>query len=509
MLNHTLVHMLRDNAVRTPDSRAVLLNGRHTTYQKLWSDVCAVAGFLQNNGLQPGDRVGVLIKNSVEYIAVYYGVLAAGGVVVGLNTMARSRVLSNWLQHSGASWLFAEVQHPELNSVLDSLDNTMQVVLVGAEEEGVENACRTWQDVLQNNGEEPDLSRLESAQTAAIIYTSGTTGQPKGVMLSHGNLSSNIHSIQQYLQLTPNDRILNVLPFYYSYGNSVLHTHLAAGATLVLENNLLYPHNILTAMASERATGFSGVPSTFAILLSRTRMENYDLSALRYITQAGGAMAPAMIERLRKAVPHARFFVMYGQTEATARLAWLPPEMLDAKPGSIGIAIPGVRLELRDKQGQPVAVGETGEIWASGENIMQGYWRDPELTRKVLEDGWLKTGDLAHCDEDGYFYIDGRSADMIKTGANRISPKEIEEVIMELDGVEEAVVVGVPDELLGQVIKAVVVPRPGVKIEIKQIRAHCWKHLAMYKVPKFIDFVAELPKTASGKIQRFLLAEQG
>ncbi len=510
-MTHTLVHMLRDNAVHTPESRAVVLDSQHTTYRRLWADICAVAAFLKKNGLQPGDRVGVLLKNSPEYIAAYYGVLAAGGVVVGLNTMAKSRDLANWLQHSGASWLFAEGQHPELINVTNSLDNTVQLVLVG-EPKGseIDAPCHIWQELLQatETGEEPDLSRLESAQTAAIIYTSGTTGQPKGVTLSHGNLSSNVRSIQQYLQLTANDRVLNVLPFYYSYGNSVLHTHLAVGATLVLENNLLFPHNVLTTMANERATGFSGVPSTFAILLSRTRMENYELSSLRYMTQAGGAMAPAMIERLRKTLPHVRFFVMYGQTEATARLAWLPPEMLDAKPGSIGIAIPGVRLELRDKQGQPVAAGETGEIWAAGENIMQGYWRDPELTCKVLEDGWLKTGDLAHCDEDGYFYIDGRSADMIKIGANRISPKEIEEVILELDGVEEAAVVGVPDELLGQVIKAVIVPSPGAQIEIKQIRAHCWKQLAMYKVPKFIDFVTELPKTASGKVQRFLLAER-
>ncbi len=508
-MSHTLVHMLRDSAAHSPDSEAVVLGSQHTTYSQLWRDISAVAGFLQKKGLQPGERVGVLLKNSAEYIAVYYGVLAAGGVVVGLNTLAKSRVLVNWLQHSGASWLFAEAQHPELNEVIGSLDNTIQLVRAGdCGGDETKIPSWTWQEVLQDTAAEPDLSRLESAQTATIIYTSGTTGQPKGVTLSHGNLAANVCSIQQYLQLTARDRVLNVLPFYYSYGNSVLHTHLAVGATLVLENNLLYPQNVLATMASERATGFSGVPSTFAILLSRTRMENYDLSALRYITQAGGAMAPAMIERLRKAVPHARFFVMYGQTEATARLAWLPPEMLDAKPGSIGIAIPGVRLELRDKQGKPVAAGETGEIWASGENIMQGYWRDPELTRKVLEDGWLKTGDLAHCDEDGYFYIDGRSADMIKTGANRISPKEIEEVILELDSVEEAAVVGVPDELLGQVIKAVIVPRPGEQVEVKQIRAHCWKHLAMYKVPKFIDFVSELPKTASGKVQRYLLAEQ-
>ncbi len=510
-MTHTLVHMLRDSATQAPEAEAVVLAGLRTSYGQLWHDVCAVAGFLRAQGLQPGDRVGILLKNSAEYIAVYYGALAIGCVVVGLNTLAKSRDLVNWLRHSGTSCLFADAGHPELKKTFAALDSSLHVVLVG--EPGVDEdkgrfSIWYWRELMREERGEPDLSLLEREQAASIIYTSGTTGQPKGVTLSHGNLSSNVRSILQYLRLTKQDRILNVLPFYYSYGNSILHTHLAVGASLVLENSLMYPHQVLTNLARERATGFSGVPSTYAILLNRTQLENYDLSSLRYMTQAGGAMAPAMIERLRKVVPHVEFFVMYGQTEATARLAWLPPEMLDKKPGSIGIAIPGVRLEVRDEQGSPVAPGETGEIWASGENIMQGYWRDPEQTSKVLQDGWLKTGDLAHCDEDGYFYIDGRSADMIKTGANRISPKEIEEVILELEGVEEVAVVGVPDELLGQIIKAFIVPAPGAQIGIKQIRAHCWRQLAMYKVPKLIEFIDELPKTASGKVRRFVLLEQ-
>ncbi len=512
-MTRTLVHLLRDSVERAPEAEAVVLAGQRTSYGQLWRNVAAVASFLKSHGLQSGDRVAILLKNSAEYVAAYYGILAAGGIAVALNTLAKSRDLANWLNHSGASWLFAEARHPELARTFSLMSSSgrafPRLVSVGEPKEREELSFLPWQQVLAGHaGEEPDLSLLDDSRTAAIIYTSGTTGSPKGVTLSHGNLSSNVRSIQQYLQLNAADRVLNVLPFYYSYGNSVLHTHLAVGGTLVLENSLLYPHNVLTTLAQERATGFSGVPSTYAILLNRIRLENYDLSSLRYMTQAGGAMAPALIERLRKLVPHVRFFVMYGQTEATARLAWLPPEMLDRKPGSIGIAIPGVRLELRDEQGRPVPVGETGEIWATGENIMQGYWRDPEKTRKVLQDGWLKTGDLAHCDEDGYFYIDGRSADMIKTGANRVSPKEIEEVILELEGVQEVAVVGVPDELLGQVIKAVVVPAPGAQIGLKQIRAHCWKQLAMYKVPKLIEFVSELPKTASGKVKRFLLQEQ-
>ncbi len=508
-MSDTIVHLLRANAAGTPAAEAVVHDNQRTSYAELWEQVRAVAGFLRRDGLQAGDRVAILLKNSLEYIAAYYGVLAAGGVAVALNNHAKSRDLANWLQHCGAGWLVADAQHPELQQTISCAGAGVRLVLAGSGGEASPTGAATWQELLREPVQEPDLSRLRGSDTAAIIYTSGTTGQPKGVTLSHGNLISNVRSILEYLRLTAQDRILNVLPFHYSYGNSVLHTHLAAGGTLILEDNLMFPHQVLTSLARERATGFSGVPSTFAILLSRTRLENHDLSSLRYLTQAGGAMAPAMVQRLRNAVPHAELFVMYGQTEATARLAWLPPEMLDAKPGSIGIAIPGVRLELRDEQGRPVAAGETGEIWASGPNIMQGYWRDPEQTRRVLQDGWLRTGDLAHRDEDGYLYIDGRSSEMIKTGANRVSPKEIEEVIMELEGVEEAAVVGVSDELLGQVIKAVVVPRPDARIEIKQIRAHCWRHLAMYKVPKFIEFASELPRTASGKVRRFLLAEQG
>ena len=509
-MGNTLVHSLYEVVRRAPEREAVVAGGRRTVYLELWQMVCATAGFLRDKGLQPGDRVALLLGNSPEYIAIYYGALAAGGVVVGLNSQAKARNLSGWLRHCGASWLFAEAGHPELQRVASAVaDLSIGFVLLGERREGgAEVPCHPWQELLEATVTEPDLATLRLEQTAAIIYTSGTTGRPKGVTLSHGNLSSNVSSIQRYLQLGAQDRVLNILPFYYSYGNSVLHTHLAVGATLVLESNLLFPHKVMSAMVRERATGFSGVPSTFAILLSRTRLERYDLSSLRYMTQAGGAMAPAQIERLRRKIPHVRFFVMYGQTEATARLAWLPPEMLESKPGSIGIAIPGVRLELRDESGRAVPTGKTGEIWAFGENIMQGYWRDPELTARVLQDGWLKTGDLAHSDEDGYLYLDGRSVDIIKSGDYRISPKEIEEVILELESVEEVVVIGVPDELLGQVIKAVIVPSPGAQIEIKQIRAHCWKHLAIYKVPKFVDFVTELPKTASGKVQRFLLAEQ-
>jgi long-chain acyl-CoA synthetase len=505
----TLVHLLYDSVNRTPDAEAIIHEEQRVTYGRLWQDVSAVAAYLREHGFAAGQRVGILLENSPAYVAAYYGTLAAGGVAIGLNTAAKARDLVNWLRHSGTSWLFADAHHAELPELIQACGNGLRLVIVGDDSDVVhEGHLASWDEVTTAEAAAPDLAAIaDGEQPAAIIYTSGTTGKPKGVTLSHRNLVSNVRSILAYLDLTAGDRILNVLPFYYSYGNSVLHTHLAVGGSLVLENSLMYPHKVLTAMSAEKVTGFSGVPSTFALLMNRADLGDYDLSVIRYMTQAGGAMAAANIARLQEVLPHIEFFVMYGQTEATARLAYLPPSMLQTKLGSVGIGIPGVTLEVRDEAGRVVAPGEVGEIYAKGDNIMLGYWNDPETTREVLHDGWLKTGDLGRVDEDGYLYIVGRSSEMIKTGAHRVSPKDIEEVIAELDGVEEVAVVSVPDPVLGQVIKAAIVRARNSTLDVRTVQAHCRKNLAMYKIPKHVEFVAELPKTASGKVKRYLLQE--
>jgi len=341
---------------------------------------------------------------------------------------------------------------------------------------------------------------------AVLLYTSGTTGRPKGVMLSHGNLVANNVTIIDYLRLGPDDVGLTVMPFHFSYGNSVLHTHLGAGATLLLEDNLAYPLVVMQRLQNERVTGFSGVPSTFAILMSRTRIEDFDLSSMRYLTQAGGAMTRAAIQRMRHLVPSARFFVMYGQTEATARLTYLPPERLDEKLGSIGKALAGVDIEVRGPRGEVLPPGQTGELCARGPNIMLGYWRDEEATREAVVEGWLHTGDLAHTDDDGFLYIDGRLVEMIKVGSFRVSPLEVEEVLATLPGIAEMAVASMPDELLGHAVKAELVLRERASLDERQVKAHCRARLAGYKVPKVVEFARELPRTSSGKIQRFKLS---
>jgi acyl-CoA synthetase (AMP-forming)/AMP-acid ligase II len=219
-------------------------------------------------------------------------------------------------------------------------------------------------------------------------------------------------------------------------------------------------------------------------------------------------MSPAHVNRLTEELPNVQVFIMYGQTEATARISYLPPERVKEKIGSAGIPIPGVKIEIRDEKNHVVGPRAPGEIFVYGENIMQGYWKDPELTKKVLVNGWLKTGDLAYLDDEGYIFIQGRSSDMIKSGAHRISPREIEETISELPSIAEVCVVGISDEILGEVIKAVIVPVKNNNVDRITILKHCRDRLPQYKIPKIVDFIEELPKTPSGKIKRFLLAEQ-
>ena len=296
------------------------------------------------------------------------------------------------------------------------------------------------------------------------------------------------------------------LPFHFSYGMSVLNSNLASGAHLVLEDNLAFPQVLVKRLQDEGITGFAGVPATFALLLGRTQLADFDLSRLRYVTQAGGAMPRTQIQALRAALPQARLFVMYGQTEATARLSYLPPDELDEKLGSVGLPLPGVDIEIRDPSGRVVPDDAIGELCARGPNVMMGYWDDAALTAQVVRDGWLHTGDLAHRDGDGYLYIDGREVEMIKVGAFRVSPQEIEEVLATLPGVQEVAVTGMPDALLGQAIKAVIVPREGARVDVMGVKAHCRAHLAQYKIPKVVEFAAELPRTSSGKVQRYKLA---
>ena len=461
----------------------LFLKSSHTRYSFKEIDGLStrLAASLIALGIKKGDRVSLLLENSIQYIVSYYTVILCGAIIVPLNTAAKSADIANWINHSESSIL---VTNQKLFNSLseNAIDSLSTIVIPDADI----NDASYWSRREEKEENIHELSeQIISDMPVTIMYTSGTTGKPKGVTLTHANFLHNFNKIIQYLHLTADDSILNILPFYYSYGNSVLHTHLMVGGTIVIENNFMYPVKSLEKIEKLRITGFSGVPATYAILLNRTNLSEHDLSSLRYVTQAGGAMPPSNIQRFSEQVVGADFYVMYGQTEATARLTYLEPSALSTKLGSVGKPLNGMTIEIRNEEGKVVENGIEGELYVNGPNIMKGYWNNKELTDQVLIDGFLKTGDLGHKDAEEYIFLTGRRSDMIKVGGNRISPLEVEEVVNQLDGIEEVAATGVEDEILGQVVKISVVLKAGSDINELKIKAYCKKNLALYKIPKF------------------------
>lgn len=489
------------------DSPAIVHGDKSWNYGEVEARSNRLANLLIGRGIEPGDRVALLTDNGIEYIVGLFGILKAGACVVALSNANKPRTNSKLLEDSGAVALItrALTVRRDLPDLIAGLKNLRLVVLDRAgpwldPSGGVEVVA--GQDLMVFPTLRPGLA-IKPENLALILYTSGSTGMPRGVTLTHGNLTANTSQILDYLKLTEKDSVLAVLPFHYSFGNSLLMTHFAVGGRLVLDNRFAYPQTILETMQSQAVTGFSGVPSTYAILCAKTDFLEAPLPGLQYLTQAGGAMAPSLIRRIHEAFhDRARLFVMYGQTEASARLSYVPPEMLEQKLGSIGVPIPGVELELRSDDGRKCEVGEVGELVARGENIMGGYWNDPEETRLVLRGGELFTGDLGRLDEDGYFFLVDRKKNMIKVGANRVSSREVEDALVEIDGVVEACVVGAPDELLGEAIIAHVALHHDSQLDKKKIIAFLHKGLAQFKIPRKIIFHTELPKNSSGKVMK-------
>jgi len=347
-----------------------------------------------------------------------------------------------------------------------------------------------------------ELDDFDRESCAEIIFTSGSTGIPKGVMVSHKNLIANTESIIMYLKLNQNDRMLVVLPFYYCYGLSLLHTHLRAGGSIVLNNSFIFLGGIIKNLLEYKCTGFAGVPSHFQILLRKSdNFKTTKFPDLKYVTQAGGKLAPIFIDEFRGSHPEITFIVMYGQTEATARLSYLPPELYEAKKGSMGKGIPGVELKVVNERGKAIKPGEIGEVIARGDNIMLGYFGDEEGTRNTIRNGWLYTGDLGTVDQDGYIFLTARKKEIIKVGGKRISPKEIEAVILEIPEVVDCTIEGVEDELLGEALKATIVMKGdnGKESFLEKIKKHCSGRLALYKVPQIFEIKEQLVISATGK----------
>lgn len=499
---------LIESAGKNPDKEAVIAVNRRTTYQELLSGAEKVAAWLISEKVQLGEHVGILLDSPEGYISAYFGVLMAGAVVVGLNTQTTSRTLKQVIDDAEIAVL---ITHVKFIRYLNDIAHLRAIFLYGpAASLLLPAGIRITESDQYSN---KNLSVKEKAfdstggdsELAQILYTSGTTGKPKGVMLSHANIMANVTSIIQYLRLSSDERHMVVLPFFYSFGNSVMLTHIAVGAALIVHQSMLFPKVVLDLLEKEKATSMSGVPSTFAILLSNQLIRKYTFPCLRYFAQAGGSLSSRQVWKIRNAFPDVNLITMYGQTEASPRLSYLPPDDFFRKPGSIGKAIPGVVLKLLDRNARPVKPGEVGEIVATGRNIMKGYWKDPEATARVLRNEGLWTGDLAKMDDEGYFYLVGRKSEMIKSGAHRIAPREIEDVLLEHPAVANAAVLGVADEILGEAIVACIIRNHGRTCTEKDLLRHCKDILPAFKVPGKIYFVETFPVSDSGKIAKKLL----
>jgi long-chain acyl-CoA synthetase len=466
------------------------------TYDELNLRRLAFAGHLIRKGVTPGDRVLLAVENSLEYVVAYFGALTAGATLVPVHPDTTGSLVRSLVTDCQAQLVISRSQTFQRLGLEDIPTATIRLHA---------SFAQNSEEFFSHLDRSVSYPAISPSSLALILYTSGTTGQPKGVMLSHANLLANTESIISYLEISREDSIVNVLPFSHSFGNSVLLTHLAVGARVVIENRFMYPSKVVETLQAERPTGLSGVPATFYILLNKTSFASRDWSFLRYISQAGGGMRVETVQRLRSILPNTKIFIMYGQTEASARLTYLPPELLSRKIGSIGIAIRGVELRVINEQGEEVTGDEIGEIVARGPNIMQGYLNHD--SDQALRGGWLHTGDMARRDEDGFIYVVARKSDFLKVGSYRISPGEIEEIIGELPGIEDVACVGTEDELLGEAVVACICSPPEFFDE-ELIRSHCVRKLPSYKVPKYVIHEPDIPRTASGKKKYSVLREK-
>lgn len=489
---------LYESAMKFPEKIFVMDQGTEWTYREVYRRTAGLAGHIMGYGIRPGDRVLICLDNSVEYIAAFFSVFLANAIAVPVNKSTSPENIRFVVKDMSPALVLSSSLF--IDRVLGKLD------IDPARMVKVDGVLRTLpQEDIRETELLSGLSQ-DSSLPAMILYTSGTTRSPKGVTLTHQNLLANTASILQYLRLTAEDSVLATINFSYSYGNSLLLTHTCAGGALVIENRVAYPLTILEQLYLSRVTGFSTVGSYLNILLKQNALQECHLKHLRYMTFAGEGTNYEDIVKLNRLAPHLRIFIMYGQTEAAARLSYLEPELIFEKPRSIGKGIPGVTLRVVNEEGRDVEPGETGEIIACGDNIMRGYWNNEAETAAAIREGWLYTCDMATVDDDGYIYVKGRKDDVIKYLGHRISPVEVEGVINSFEAILESAVIATEKDGEKR-IKAYVVPKAG-RLDLEELTAHIRKQLPPFKRPHDIEVVREIPRTSNGKIKRSELRDR-
>lgn len=506
-----LVHQfLEQNAERLANKIALICGKQRLTYADIDNQANRLAQALKRLGLRKGDRVALYLPNCTELVISIFATLKADGVFVPINHTTKQDKCSYILNHCAAKVLITSGRQANNANQLAQLAPSLKATIYTSSSHLVHEIEDSHQwlhyDAIQADYAEVCPPNLNiDLDLACLIYTSGSTGEPKGVMSDHSNITFAVSSIISYIGNREEDIVLNALPLSFDYGLYQVLMTFQFGGTLVLERGFTFPAAILKRIEEEKVTGFPGVPTIFSILL-QTDLAPYDLSSLRYLTNTAAALPPSHLTKIRTTFPQATLFSMYGLTE-TKRTLYLPPEELDHRPGSVGIAIPGTEVWIEGSDGQRLEPGEIGELVVRGRHVMRGYWNDPERTTlrfrsNALGDRLCYTGDLFRMDKDGYLYFVARKDDMIKSRGEKVAPKEVEHVLYALRGIREAAVIGVPDTVLGQAVKAFVVVEDNVSFKAEEVLRHCRQHLEDFMVPQQVEFCAELPKTSTGKIKK-------
>jgi long-chain acyl-CoA synthetase len=485
-----VAHFLERSALAFPERTALVFKDRRWTYRELDGETGALAAGLRALGLKPGERLGLHLPNWPEFVLTYYAAQKAGLVPLSLNVTYRAEEIA-YICRDGE--VAAVVTGDPVAASLPprgEIPSVRTVVHVGAAREG-----RVAFAALRG---EPGLAALDPdrEETAAILYTSATTGHPKGVMLTHANVVSNAYATIHHLRMSAEDRGLCALPLFHCFGqNFIMNALVGAGGTLVLQERFVL-EEFLGAVGRERVTLLYAVPTMYILFLNAD-LSAYDLSSLRLCFSAA-AMLPADVEqRWRERTGH-WIHQGYGLTESSPFASYNHETRF--KPGSVGTPIENVEMKVVDGEGRDLPVGELGEILIKGPNVMKGYFRNPEATAQAITGGWLHSGDIGYRDREGYYYIVDRVKDMINVAGFKVFPREVEEVLFRHPAVREAAVIGIPDPVRGEAVKAFVVLKEGQQVAPEALRALCKEKIASYKVPEAVEFVAALPKSPTGKI---------
>ncbi len=502
---------LRAHAQNTGEKTALVTGQVRLTYAEFDAKTEALAQYLQAQNVQRGDRVVIFMDNCWQATVSVFAILKAGAVFTLMNPSTKADKLGYILNDCTPSLLLTQAKLLPVIDEAEAFSKIPSVIAVQGPSRS-KRACLSFEEAVTP---QPDSTPLVNGgidiDLAMLIYTSGSTGRPKGVMMTHRNIDAAATSLTGLLKNTADDIILSVLPLSFNYGLYQLLMAIKLGATLILEKSFAFPQAVFDLMRAEKVTGFPIVPTMSAIMMQMKDLTAGFLPDLRFITNTAAQLPVPHIAFLQRVIPDAEIYSMYGLTECK-RCTWLPPQMISQKPESVGVALPNSEVYLVDEQGQPVAVGEAGEMVVRGPNVMQGYWNNPEASAEVLRTGrnpWekvLHTGDLLRMDADGYYYFVGRKDDIIKSRGEKVPPKEVETVLYSHPAIREAVVAGVPDVMLGQAITALVTTNDAA-LNDKDIIRFCRQNLEDYMVPVFVLIADELPRTDTGKVSRRLAAE--